>query len=586
MEPCIRLWVLRILARLDGHRQFYDGSSFYNDQLAEELGFGHWLDEEEEDGNEKSNAKAVLAELKELLRQAEKDEKTVVFPEILRANIERLSELVGLSEVERRILAFAILLHNESVLNDVSNWMGELSTTKMFHVVSVILGLPDKAVRNALEDHGALIASGLISVDHDSCSLTSKLDPLSREFFGRMLFTGADPVSLLRGMVSVVPPGHLHTEDYAHIQDSLQSLQLYQWSQEVFQHLEEHGYINDGKATSQFLPDSVGFSLHLPEKFKPYENDIIGLVNRASIEKYVKPKSKRQARKLNKELYAVPEFVAFWNTISQKTVYRVSVKRDDIIPKAIAAIEQAEKIQPLRIEVTRAGVRVLRGGTVSDVKGSRIADLKGSYDLPDIIRELQQDTSLTRKTLVDILVGCGKLNEFIGNPNDFIAMTRQALKSELAKIVVEGIQYEKIDGSLYELRELQADGEEEKERFLDQMYQVQNKQKTDFDYVVYDSDVECEFAGLLDSREDIKLFMKLPAKFKVSTPVGSYNPDWAIIKQENGEDRIYMIRETKSTQDDTKLRPSELAKIKSAKRHFEAIGVSDYKRSTPGKWNL
>lgn len=80
--------------------------------------------------------------------------------------------------------------------------------------------------------------------------------------------------------------------------------------------------------------------------------------------------------------------------------------------------------------------------------------------------------------------------------------------------------------------------------------------------------------------------MKLPAKFKIDTPVGPYNPDWAIIKHEDGEDRIYMIRETKSTLDDSKLRPSELAKIKSAKEHFKAIGIDDYGRSTPEKWNL
>jgi len=165
-------------------------------------------------------------------------------------------------------------------------------------------------------------------------------------------------------------------------------------------------------------------------------------------------------------------------------------------------------------------------------------------------------------------------------------MTKRALQSELAKIVVDGIQYERIAGSVYELRELQRDGAEEKERFLDQMYKVQHTQKTDFDYVVFDSDVERQFAELLDSREDIKLFMKLPAKFKIDTPVGPYNPDWAIIKQEDGEDRIYMIRETKSTLDDSKLRPTELAKIKSAKRHFEAIGIDDYARAVPGKWNL
>ncbi|SKF62265.1 type III restriction-modification system StyLTI enzyme res [Mycobacteroides abscessus subsp. abscessus] len=165
-------------------------------------------------------------------------------------------------------------------------------------------------------------------------------------------------------------------------------------------------------------------------------------------------------------------------------------------------------------------------------------------------------------------------------------MTKRALQSELAKIVVEGIQYERIAGSVYELRELQKDGAEEKERFLDQMYKVRHTQKTDFDYVVFDSDVERQFAELLDSREDIKLFMKLPPKFKIDTPVGPYNPDWAIIKQEDGEDRIYMIRETKSTLEDLKLRPTELAKIKSARRHFKAIGIEDYARAAPGAWQL
>lgn len=359
----------------------------------------------------------------------------------------------------------------------------------------------------------------------------------------------------------------------------------YQWSLEVFKHLESQGFIKEGKATSKFLPDTEGFSLNLPGQFQPYEADIIALVRDTSIEKYVKPKSNRQARKFNKALYATPEFEAFWNAISQKTMYRVQVEREKLIVNAVAVIKQAPKIQPLRIEVTRAGVKVLRGGTQGQELGTRTAELKGSYDLPDIIGELQQSTSLTRKTLAEILVSSGKLAEFIGNPNDFIAMVQRSVKGELAKIVVEGIQYEKIGGSIYELRELQADGLEEKERFCDQMYKVQNQSKTDFDYVVYDSGVELEFSKLLDSREDIKLFMKLPSKFKIDTPVGPYNPDWAIIKHIDGEDRIYMIRETKSTQDDDKLRPSELAKIKSARKHFAEIGVG-YERSTPAGWNL
>jgi len=360
----------------------------------------------------------------------------------------------------------------------------------------------------------------------------------------------------------------------------------YQRSVEVWEYLDSHGFIADGAITPKFQPNTTGFSLELPERFASYEPEIISLVARANIEKYVKPKSRRHPRVLNKQLYVTPEFEEFWHAISRKTTYRVRIKRVDIIDNAVTAIKDAPKIDPLRIQVTRAGVKVLRGGAKGEELSTRSAELKGSYDLPDIITELQEVTSLTRKTIVDILVGSERLGEFISNPNDFIAMTRRAILNELAKIVVEGIQYEKIAGSVYELRELQKDGEEEKERFLDQMYQVQNQQKTDFDYVVYDSDVESQFAEKLDTREDIKLFMKLPAKFKIDTPVGPYNPDWAIIKHEDGEDRIYMIRETKSTPDDSKLRPIELAKIKSAKKHFAAIGIDDYAKSSPNNWNL
>jgi len=360
----------------------------------------------------------------------------------------------------------------------------------------------------------------------------------------------------------------------------------YAKSKEIYDHLTQNGYLTDGKVTSKFLPNTFGFSLNLPEYLNDYEPEIIEAVGKASLEKYVKPKSNRQERTLNKALYLTPEFEEFWYAISRKTTYRVSLAREELIDSSVKAVKDAPRIDPLRIQITRAGVKVLRGGAKGQELGTRSAELKGSYDLPDIISEMQEATSLTRKTIVDILIASERLDEFIGNPNDFIAMVKRALQGELAKIVVEGIQYEKIAGSIYELRELQKDGAEEKERFLDQMYKVQNDKKTDFDYVVYDSDVERQFAELLDSREDIKLFIKLPAKFKIPTPVGDYNPDWAILKHEDGADRVYMIRETKSTVDDSKLRPSELRKIKSAKEHFEAIGLSDYGRSVPGGWNL
>jgi type III restriction enzyme len=357
-------------------------------------------------------------------------------------------------------------------------------------------------------------------------------------------------------------------------------------SQIIFDHLTSFGFLADGQVTSKFIPDSMGFTLALPDDLDRYEAHVIDLMRNASLEKFVKPKSKRQNRLLNKAVYLSPEFEAFWESISRRSTYRVSINRDSLVDSIVKSIQAAPPIPPLRVEVTKAGIKVVRGGAKSEELGSRSAILQGTYGLPDIVSELQNATSLTRWSIVDILVRSNRLAEFLGNPNDFTSMAKRVIQSELARLVVEGIQYERIAGSLYELRELQKDGEEEKDRFLDQMYKVKNSEKSDFDYVVFDSDVERQFAEKLDSREDVKFFMKLPAKFKIPTPVGDYNPDWAIIKQVDGEDRLYMIRETKSTLDELKLRPTEAAKIASARQHFKAIGIDNYEVSAPEAWNL
>ena len=162
---------------------------------------------------------------------------------------------------------------------------------------------------------------------------------------------------------------------------------------------------------------------------------------------------------------------------------------------------------------------------------------------------------------------------------------RPILQTELATLVVEGVQYQKVDGTIYELRELQKDGEDEKDRFMDQLYEMKNKAKSDFDYVLFDFGVEQKFAEKLDGDPNIKFFMKLPSKFKIPTPVGNYNPDWAIIKVIDGQERVYLIRETKGSIYSSDLRPSEKAKIASANQHFKAIGI-DYSKSAPDNWNI
>ena len=357
----------------------------------------------------------------------------------------------------------------------------------------------------------------------------------------------------------------------------------YKKSVEIWEHLKSSGFIDaNGRVLPTFNPDNLNFTLHLPEVLKAYEGNVTNLISNCKIERFVKRARKRRIRKLNKQLLNDTLFEEFWRSISKRTTYHVQVNRDEIIDKSVKTISKEPYIEPLRIQITRSGVRVLRGGTKGEELGVRSAELTGSYDLPDIIKELQEATSLTRKTLVDILLQSNRLQEFIHNPNDFTQMVKRCILNVLAQSVVDGIQYEEISGSVYELRELQKDGNDEKERFIE----VKNQQKTPFDYVIYDSDPELKFAELLDSREDIKLFMKLPDKFKIPTPVGDYNPDWAIIKHEDGLEKIYMIRETKSTQQESLLRLSEVAKIQCGKKHFAAIGINNYGTSSPGSWNL
>jgi len=371
----------------------------------------------------------------------------------------------------------------------------------------------------------------------------------------------------------------------------------FQGSKLIWDELVDRSFIDkEGKVTANFRPETLGFTLGpVPEFFWP-QDDIIDVMLNCRIERIVKTQRKRVARKLNKEIYSSPWFEDFWRTISQKTTYRVALNRDEVIDNAVNRIKSELPIQPLRVQVTRAGVKLVRGGTKTSETATRSAELAGAYQLPDIISELQEATSLTRKTLVDVLMRSGKLDEFIGNPNDFIAMVKRNLQNVVAEAVQEGIQYEKIGGYIYELRELQADGAAERDLFLDRVYKVEHTEKTDFDYIQIDSEgadaPERQFAEKLDSREDVKFFMKLPDKFKIETPVGPYNPDWAIIKQdENGEDRIYMIRETKSTLDESKRRPTENAKIMAATEHFKQLGIGTetvpgYAVSAPGNWGL
>ena len=243
-DPIIRLWLLRILVPLGGHRAFVSSHGFNNDALAEVLGLGHWVDPAQFDvpdflrrpstahgADLESNdfdPKAAQSELRLLHKKAEKQWVNAPLPDCLGSNVRQLSDLVGLSPADCRILEFAVLIHNERLLDDAADWLGQLSSVKVFHALSTLLGLPEPEIRASLSAQSILARSGLVSVDRNGTStLRGKLDLLSDGFADLMATSEADPINLLRGTVSAAGPAQLNLADYGHIARSLEVLRPY-----------------------------------------------------------------------------------------------------------------------------------------------------------------------------------------------------------------------------------------------------------------------------------------------------------------------------------------------------------------------
>ena len=175
-DPIILLWLLRILVPLGGHREFVRSHGFNNDTLAEVIGLGHWIDPSPKD----FDLKAVQSELRLLHQKAEKQWAKTSLPTCLRNNVGQLSDLVSLSATDCRILEFAVSIHNERLLDDTADWLGQISSVKVFHALSTILNLPEPEIRAYLSAQGILARSGLVSVDRTVRPIGRTTTPLSR----------------------------------------------------------------------------------------------------------------------------------------------------------------------------------------------------------------------------------------------------------------------------------------------------------------------------------------------------------------------------------------------------------------------
>lgn len=356
-----------------------------------------------------------------------------------------------------------------------------------------------------------------------------------------------------------------------------------QRSRQLWQALKAEGYL-DGKGdiTNKFRPDDLYFQLKLPIAYQPLENEIIDKLRSFMFAGRVKDARSRVPVSYNKRVELNPDFEALWEKISQKTHYAIAFDTQQLIDLASHKLQTMPVIQPvsLVIDHTQASLTEAGVGAERKIQTPRARYVASHSELPDLLGALQEQTELTRSTLLAIVKRCGRLEEFKHNPQGFITEAARYIHKALDELLVDGIRYEKLAGEHYRM---ELFDEPELETYLDRAYKVQHAKagehpQTPYDYIEYDSHIERQTAQALDGAENVKFFCKLPRWFTIPTPVGDYNPDWAVVL---GHDRkVYLIRETKSTHDVDKRRLEENLKILCGKAHFKALGEVDYRVAT------
>lgn len=288
----------------------------------------------------------------------------------------------------------------------------------------------------------------------------------------------------------------------------------------------------------------------------------------------VKDKGKREKVNLRKGFEADPKFLEIWNKIKFHTRYSVEYKTDELVTLAAKAVREMPETKKPNIRSTKKKVVITDEGVDGQLVSDSGDDSYGfQFEIPDMLAYIQGKTELTRSTILEVLKKSGRINELLLNPQLFMDNAVGAIKLVLYELMIDGIKYEKIGSKVYEMTLFE---DNELEIYLDQFtHTVTAPDKTIYEnYIPLDSKVEGDFAKDCESSENIEFYFKLPFWFKIDTPIGSYNPDWALVFK--GEKKIYFVAETKG--EGQELRGSEKMKIKCGTEHFKKFEDVVYKR--------
>lgn len=350
-------------------------------------------------------------------------------------------------------------------------------------------------------------------------------------------------------------------------------------SKALWEHLKATGYLDvKGKVQDSLKAALKTGTLALPVAFEPQRAQIAELLRKVSGRLEVKNADERKPVSLRKggdgkAVTLSDDFKALWDRIKHRTTYRVQFDNAKLIKDCIAELQNAPAIPKARLQWRKADIAIGKAGVAATEKeGAATVVLDESdIELPDVLTDLQDRTQLTRRTLVTVLTSTGRLDDFRRNPQQFIEQTAEVINRCKRMALVDGIKYQKLGDEHFYAQELFE--QEELTGYLKNM--LMDTKKSIYEHVVYESTTERDFADALEKNEDVLLYAKLPGWFKVPTPLGTYNPDWALLVQKDGTQRLYFVVETKSSLFTDDLRNKESAKIECGKAHFRSLAVEE-----------
>jgi type III restriction enzyme len=343
-------------------------------------------------------------------------------------------------------------------------------------------------------------------------------------------------------------------------------------SQSLFDFLTLKGYV-DGKGKVQELlrSDLLANTVDLPDSLEEHiKAQVLNVLKQTAGKLEIKRNEEKQIIKINKKVLLSLEFKALWDRIKFKTTYSVKFDSDKLIKACQRQISANLIVNRGKLVYEKAIVSIDQGGIVlNDPKAEYgLVQLEVSV-LPDIVSYLQNETQLTRKSIVEILKGCTNLKFFKINPQKFIEGCIDIINEQMRLHIVDGIVYSRIGEHEVYAQEL-FEFEQLTGYITSNML---NSTKSPYEYVVYDSGIESELAQKFEQTTNVKVYAKLPAWFKIETPLGNYNPDWAVLIDIEEREQLYFVVESKGSMQYEFLRPSEQGKIECGKAHFQELAA-------------